>query len=727
MSRRLSRLPKPLALAALVAACWAAASLLAFAAPVVERDEWGVPHITADSVPQLFFALGYATAEDRLLQLDATRRKAYGQLAQLVGKDYVDDDLEMRQLNLRHYAQRNLELLKAQRPEVYAALAEYSRGINAFVAEKGPTPEYVFLPKFAEWQPEDTLAIALMVTQLLSGDHYDELVLLRAARDPATAHALALMAEATASVPAFPVIGEPATAIAPTASALDLHLGSNAFAVSGRFTADGLPLVASDPHLDITFPSMWYEVWLTVPGVMDVRGASIPGLGLVLIGRNGFCAWGLTSLQADNEDVMIVPKAQAAAVLGAEPQPREEVIRVRDGLLTSDERVIVKDTPFGPVIDEDADNYYILCWSGFYENTEAAAFYDLNCAASLADFQSAAGRIATPVNLVYGDTAGGIAYFAVGFVPQRRYDGNQPRTVSTALDVAAYQWSFIPPAGLPHSINPASGFFVSCNNPPQLDAAGRPVFDGNYAPGYRARRITTLLQDAIAAGGTITPDLLASIQFDVYSLYAKDFLPPLLARLEAASASMSPTEASALTVLRDWDLNESPGSPGALLYELLRRQMLFHVWRNRSVRTDTSLACLLAAQGVDWLTPTDAELHVMWSSTVATATSDSGELKPYGGMHRLPLVHPLPFYESSSPGMLPVGGGYSTVNVSSTNWNGSYFVKSFGPTLRLVMQPGAGGLYHSVLPGGESGRPASPHFADQVQLYLSGGYKYDAR
>jgi len=725
VASRLRRRLKPLLLAAFVAACWAAASLLAFAAPVVERDEWGVPHITAATVPELFYSLGYATAADRLLQLDVTRRKACGQLAQLVGKDYLSDDTGMRQLNLRGYARRNLELLQAQRPEVYAALVEYAHGINAFVAEKGPTPEYVFLPKFAEWQPEDTLAIALMVTQLLSGDHYDELALLRAGRDAATAKAVKLMDAAAASIPAYPVIGEPATTTAPIASALDLQLGSNAFAVSGSFTADGLPLVASDPHLDITFPSLWYEVWLTVPGVMDVRGASIPGLGLVLIGRNGFCAWGLTALQADNEDVMIVPKAQAVSVLGVAPQPREEVIRVRDGLLVNDQTVTVLDTPFGPVIDQDANNYYILCWSGFYENSEAAAFYDLNRASSLADFQSAAGRIATPVNFVYGDTNGDIAYFACGFVPQRNYDGDRPQVVTSADEAAAYYWSFIPPGDLPHAINPPFGFFVSCNNPPQLDAAGQPCFSGNYAPGYRARRITALLEAAITAGNLVTPELLASIQSDVHSPFAEDFLPPLLTRLEALA--LNPAEASALTVLRNWDFNESPGSPGALLYELLRRQLLLHVWRNRSVRTGTGLACLLAAQGADWLAPTDAELRAMWSSTVAFATGDGGALKPYGEMHRLPLVHPLPFYAESSPGMLSVGGGFCTVNVSSVQWNGSYFVKSFGPTVRLIMQPGADGLYRSVLPGGESGRPASPHFADQVELYLSGGYKYAAR
>jgi len=721
VSRILRRRLKPLLFAAILAACWAAIAYTSLAAPgQVRRDEWGVPHITAATVPELFYALGYATAEDRLLQLDVTRRKAHGQLAEIVGRDFLSADIQMRQLNLRRYAQRNLALLKSERPEVLKALLEYSRGINAYAAERGPTPEYMFLPEFAPWQPEDTLAIALMVTQLLSGDHHDELALLRAGRSASTASSLALMESAAAAVPAYPVLGDPA-AIASSVSALEPSLGSNAFAVSGSCTNDGLPLVASDPHLDITLPSLWYEVWLTVPGEMDVRGVSIPGLGLVLIGRNSFCAWGLTALQADNEDVMIVAKTQAAT-LGAGPQPREEIIRVRDGLLVSDETVTVIDTAFGPVIEEDADNFYILCWSGFYENAEAAAFYDLNRAMSLADFEEAAGRIVTPVNLVYGDVGGNIAYLACGSVPFRSYNSECPRVVTTAEQAAAYRWSFVPPADLPRAVNPLSGFFVSCNNPPELDAGGRPCFPGNYAAGYRARRITSLLQAAIGAGETVTPELLASIQSDVHSLYAEDFLPPLLARLD--SLAQNSAESAALAVLNDWDYDESADSPGALLYELLRRELLLHVWHNRSVRANTGLACLLAAQGVEWPAPDDTELRAMWAATVAAATGEGGVLKPYGEMHRLPLVHPLPFYADSSPGMLACGGGFRTVNVSSLQWKGSYFVKSFGPTARLIMQPGAYGLYRSVLPGGESGRPASPHFADQVQLYLSGGYKY---
>jgi penicillin amidase len=696
----------------------------------IVRDEWGVPHITADTIPQLFHALGYATTEDRLVQLDISRRRAYGELAEIGGEGFLHGDIEMRRLNLRKLAERDLARLAKTSPDVHEALLAYAQGINDFIAEEGLPPEYFVLPKFEPWLPVDTLAIAALMHVYLSGDHYDELGRLRTRRRGGD---WALMQE---KLDSLAVEREWHSTIAkrwdePTLVSGGVGderlLGSNAFVVSGDLTADGRPIVAGDPHLDVTFPGIWYEIALEVPGKMRVRGITVPGTALVAMGETEDYAWAITALQADNEDILIVPKESVVAVFGEELTAREETISIRDGLAVRDEVAVILDSPLGPVVEADEDSYYILHWTGFYPNDEALGYFALNSGRSLDDFQAALVKLATPCNFVYADASGNIAYFTSGLVPRRDYDGNDARLVTTPEQAADYRWEFIPFGEMPHAVNPSEGFLVTCNNPPALTANGLPVFPGNYAPGYRARRISNLILEG-TSNGKLAFDDIAQIQLDVHSSFAEEILPPLLSRLRELESQMPEVERKALDVLSVWDYEESAGSQGAPLYELMRRELTATLRTSHCVSGHYDIALLSALQGADWISLSDSELSADWRGAFYKALSGGRlELPAYGEIHRLPLVSPLPFYLSQSPGMLPASGGYRTVNVSAVQWDGTYLLKSFGPTARLIMTPGATGVYWSVLPGGNSGRPESPHWADQVALFLDGEYKYRGR
>ena len=704
---------------------------LALAAPDgIVRDEWGVPHISADTIPQLFHALGYATAEDRLVQLDISRRKAYGQLAEIGGEGYLHDDIEMRRLNLRKLTKRDLARLAETGPDAYEALLAYTQGINDCVAEEGLPPEYFVLPKFEPWLPADTLAIAALMHVYLSGDHYDELSRLRARRRGET---WALMQEKLDGLAAqrewHSTIAEPWSRLAAVSGCGDNEqlLGSNAFVVSGELTANGRPIVAGDPHLDVTFPGIWYEVALEVPGEMYVRGITVPGTALVAMGKTADYCWAVTALQADNEDILIVPQENVVAVFGEELTSRKETVRVRDGLVTRDEVVTVLDSPLGPVVKADGDNYYVLHWSGFYPNDEALGYFSINCGRSLDDFRAALAKLATPCNFVYADASGNIAYFTSGLVPRRDYDGNDARVVATPEQAADCRWEFIPFEEMPHAVNPPAGFFVTCNNPPALTTNGLPPFPGNYAPGFRARRISSLILED-TRDGKLTFEDAARIQLDVHSSFAEEILPPLLSRLRELESQMPEVESKALDVLSVWDYEESVESLGAPLYELMRRELMAKLRTSHCVSGHYDIALLSALQGADWISLSDSDVSSAWRSTVDKALpGDRSGFRVYGEIHRLPLVSPLPFYVSQSPGMLPASGGYRTVNVSAVQWNGTHLLKSFGPTARLIMTPGATGAYWSVFPGGNSGRPGNVHWADQVALFLGGEYKHKGR
>ncbi len=693
----------------------------------IVRDAWGVPHITADTVPELFYALGCATAEDRLVQLDISRRKAYGQLAEIGGEDYLRGDVEMRRLNLRKLAERDLARLAKTGPDAHQALLAYAQGINDCIAEKGLPPEYFVLPKFEPWLPADTLAVAALMHVYLSGDHYDELGRLRARRRGGE---WARMQEKLDGLAAerewYSTLAEPWNKLALASGCGDGErvLGSNAFVVSGELTLNGLPIVAGDPHLDVTFPGIWYEVALEVPGEICVRGITVPGAALVAMGKTRHYSWALTSLQADNEDILIVPRDCVVAVFDEELTAREETIRVRDGLAVRDEVATILDSPLGPVVEADEDNYYILHWTGFYPNDEALGYFAINSGESLDDFRAALAKLATPCNFVYADTSGNIAYFSAGLVPQRDYNGDDARLVTTPEQAADYHWDFIPFEKMPHAVNPTAGFLVTCNNPPALTADGLPVFPGNYAPGYRARRISELIL-AGTTGGKLTFADAARIQLDVHSSFAKKALPPLLERMRLLEGEMSESGREALGVLSEWDFEENAESQGAPLYELMRRELTASLRTTHCVSGHYDIALQAALQGADWIALSDSELVAAWRGAMEKVLSGGrSEFPPYGEIHRLPLVSPLPFYASQSPGMLPTSGGYRTVNVSSVRWDGAHLLKSFGPTARLIMTPGATGAYWSVFPGGNSGRPESPHWTDQVALFLAGEYKY---
>jgi len=691
------------------------------------RDEWGVSHITADTIPELFHALGYATAEDRLVQLDISRRKAYGQLAEIGGEGYLRGDIEMRRLNLRALAERDLARLAETGPDAHEALLAYGKGINDYLAEEGLPPEYFVLPKFKPWLPEDTLAIAALMHVYLSGDHYDELGRLRARRRGGEC---ARMQEKLDGLAAqrewYSTIAEPWNGLALVSGCGDGErvLGSNAFVVSGKLTANGRPIVAGDPHLDVTFPGIWYEVALEVPGEMRVRGITVPGTALVAMGETANYSWALTALQADNEDILIVPQENVAALFSEELTSRNETIRVRDGLSVREEMTIILDSPLGPVVEADEDNYYILHWTGFYPNDEALGYFAINSGKSLDDFRAALAKLATPCNFVFADTSGNIAYFAAGLVPRRDYNGNDARLVTTREQAADYRWDFVPFEEMPHAVNPPEGFLVTCNNPPALTADGLSAFPGNYAPGYRARRISDLIH-AGTSNGKLTFDDIAQIQLDVHSSFAEEALTLLLSRMHSLEGGMPDAERKALDVLSAWDFEENVESLGAPLYELMRRELMVTLRTSHGVSGHYDIALLDALRGASWIALSDSELSAAWHGAVEKAMSgDRSELPAYGEIHRLPLVSPLPFYATQSPGMLPASGGYRTVNVSSVRWDGAHLLKSFGPTARLIMTPGATGAYWSVLPGGNSGRPESSHWADQVALFLGGEYKY---
>ena len=535
------------------------------AAAGITLDGNGVPRIRAASEHDAFVALGFIHARDRMFQMELMRRAASGRLSELIGPAALGYDKYMRVLGLARLAEDDVA---AQSPETKAALAAYASGVNAWIADRGrfASLESLVFGKPEPWRPADSLMWSRAMGLMLSGNYRTELArqALRGKIPPDLLEGLWPMPpaprrpEASASgaaartllglLPAFP---DPFT---------QPNRASNAWAVDGRQSGTGAPLLAGDPHLGFGFPGLWYLARITYPGHV-LAGATAPGVPFLVIGRDSQIAWTFTTTGADTQDVFLEPD-------GAPVITREERIKVRgapDVILT------VRTTRHGPVISDlsaaEGPMMAVAMANLRPNDTSATGLLALNHAASVEDAGKAAALIQSSVqNLMTADRTK-IALFVTGRVPIRRGGDGwapvpgtataiapedvRPPGAEPGIDIAApaarvdqakpgddaWGWTgFASGESLPHVVGPASGRLVNANEP--VAPPDFPVFMGRDSfRDWRARRIRALLD----LTPVHTASDFAAMQVDVVSPYAVALLPLLRGVPGAAS------------LLRDWD------------------------------------------------------------------------------------------------------------------------------------------------------------------------------
>jgi penicillin amidase len=449
------------------------------AAPViVRRDAHGVPHIEAATEDDLFVAQGYVTAQDRLWQMDASRRAANGDLAEILGSGLVQNDKTQRVLQIRLTAQRIYNHLPAADR---AYLDDYTRGVNLYIAqcEKSHTlpPELRLLGYHPQpWSGADSVSVGLMMvetldsrmTTKLSRAHVEaklndpqliaDLYPIGSWRDrPPTGIKVDLSAPQPQLPPSKKDDDEEdddentQTRIAPSgalsqfasktewgapedpaamlalkgnAGCENCAVGSNNWVVAGSRTASGKPLLSNDMHLTLRVPDTWYMADLRAPGFHAV-GVSLPGLPFIVAGHNEHVAWGFTALYADVQDLYTEKLDGKGNYQGNDAQWHplavdREVIHVRGG---RDVVVDVESTEHGPLLDpllSAADPPLALKWTLYDPSLNALPLYEMNVASNWTEFSAALAQWNWPTqNLVYSDDQGHIAYQAIGKVPIR--------------------------------------------------------------------------------------------------------------------------------------------------------------------------------------------------------------------------------------------------------------------------------------------------------------------
>jgi penicillin G amidase len=543
----------------------------------IVRDRQGIPHIFATTDHDAFFALGFVHAQDRLWQMEMNRRIGAGRLSEIFCDGTLDIDKFQRTMGYYRTVATDYAALSERSR---GALDAYAAGVNAWQAA-GHTlpPEFLLLGiKPEPWHPYDSLVWEKMMSWDLGGD-YDLELLRRQLGD-------ALGPERAAQLlPSYPAQGVnilPETAVdagtARTLFAIDNALrlnfgrggresGSNNWVIAGSRTTTGMPMLADDPHLATSIPSIWYLAEIQGDTIHSI-GATFPGLPVIVIGHNERIAWGVTNVGPDVQDLYVErinpanPNQYEVDGAWRDMTIVEELITVREE--PAPLQWAARSTRHGPLISDVSSTGTPLAmrWTALAPgDTTMDAFLGLNDAGDWADFTGALELFVSPSqNFVYADVDGNIGYYAPGHIPIRAdgHNGMLPVPGWTSQ----YEWTgFIPFDELPHAYNPAEGYVATANNRVVGDAY--PYSIGNdWAPPYRAERIVELIGQLSTGEAKIDMDGMAAMQGDWTSTQVRQLLPFFL-----SIQPQDERQREALGYLAGWDGNLAMESVAASIYE----------------------------------------------------------------------------------------------------------------------------------------------------------------
>jgi penicillin amidase len=745
------------------------ASLPGLRAPVeVVYDDRAVPHIFARSEDDAYRALGYVVARDRLFQLYVQTLASSGRITEIAGARALSLDREMRHLGLPRAAERVAARLGDTSVTVRVARA-YADGVNAYIAAMPAAElplEFRLLGKRPpRWEPVDSYLLQNRMGWTLANIANE--------RDRAGAAAKVGAAAADALFPDDSPIVEPIQPNGqhasrfdftplppPTApdsasllygSAADAWLpsrqfarthddedapwrASNNWAVSPTRSATGHALLAGDPHLDLTLPSIWYEVHLVVPGQLDVYGVTIPGAPAIVIGFNRDVAWTFTNTGADVMDFYVEevdddqrPTRHRVDGAWRPIEPRIEVYRGLKGDTVAVDTVYY--TFRGPM-QRVRGHWLSLRWAVHDAGREAAGFTEGARARTAVEFEDAMARSyrAPAQNMLAADRGGHIAIRSTGRYPLRARNGAVPLDGTSS----ANDWKDdLPVDRWPQAFDPAQGFLASANQQPIDPRVSGFWFGGSYDP-WRALRINALLR----ADSSITIDEMRRFQTDPGSARADYFVPFFLnAARRAANRAAGPNRgvlAEAARLLGRWDRRYTSDNTGAVLFEAAMREAAVETWDElatasgvrRVTPSSAVFARLMADSASAWWddrsTPEVEDRDAILASSLASAflatrqrygvPGDSGWR--WSNVHRINIHHLLRLPALSALD-LPAAGGPGTLSPIAIGG-------SNGPSWRMVVELGPTLHAWVTYPGGQSGNPASPRYRDRLPQWLDG-------
>ncbi|MBD7907394.1 penicillin acylase family protein [Sporosarcina gallistercoris] len=714
----------------------------------VTRDENGVPHLDAKSDADLYRAQGYVHAQDRLFQMDLARRQASGRLSEVVGAKAIDTDKQFRTFSLRNAAEKSFDTYSDDAKQV---LEWYTDGVNEFIEEVKDNGKLSYEFKLLGYEPEpwtpiDSLTIGKYMAYDLGGKWTPQAMRHWALNEYSEEKAQELfitypenaesIMEANKKNP-VQVTGQFDPGLLPYE-----FNGSNNWVVSGDKTKSGMPLLADDPHLGLSTPSIWHQIHLKSPE-QNVSGVIFAGIPGIILGHNEKVAWGVTNVGPDVQDLYIeIPNPDDPTQFQyddewEQAEVRDETIRVKDEEDVPFEVIV---TRHGPIItdviykDEKPDAVFSMQWTALEPSNELEAIMDLNKADDWESFETALEAFSAPAqNFVFASTDGTIAFKANGKIPIRKKGDAQLPVPGNSSE---YGWDgYVPYDELPTVVNPEEGFIATANNE-VVDEKYPYHITKFWAQPYRYERIAEVLRE----GDDFTADDMMDLQMDQKNLHAGEFLDSLIGSIEKMDRKGSYKEI--LAQLKDWDQVDSVDAPQPLVFHKLMKQLpvamfasdmpadVYEFMPGKPQLTDQFLRNAYNGDPSTWVEEyggVDQWVFDAFEKTMASLKEDYGdnyEKWQWGDFHQLVFPHPL---SSASPVLArfldpekqPVGGSGITVQAASFKDDGS---ANHGASWRFVADlDDLSKAYHIVGPG-QSGHVKSQWFHDQADDWLRGDF-----
>ncbi len=707
-------------------------SVIGLERPVeILRDRWGVAHIYAETVHDLFFAQGYVAAQDRLYQIEIWRRTGTGELAEVFGPDYVSRDRIARLVRYRGDMEAEWASYSPNSREIAAA---FTSGINSYVEQnRKKLPIEFELLNFEPgvWEPEHVL---LRIAGLL--------MVRNVSQEIARAKLISqLGVEATQrwypTDPWHDLRPDPDIELAGiddrvtdeyrrAVSIPVLHRqdGSNNWAVSSELSATGAPLLASDPHRPVILPSLRYLVHLNGPG-WNVIGSGEPALPGVAIGHNERVGWGFTIVQYDAADLFVEqtnPENSDQYLLRGDwldMRIEHEELRVRgqDQL----EQVALKFTHNGPVIWDDPanDRVVVLRWAGQEPGTAGyLGSLALDQVQDWDEFVQAMRAWKIPAeNIVYADVEGDIGWIPAGLVPVREgWSGLLPVPAHTGR----YRWSgFREIDELPQLKNPESGYVATANH--NILPEGYPHDLGfDWSAPYRFERIEEVLED----GGKFSVEHFKRLQHDETSLVARE----LVALLRESSLA----DSQAAAIFDGWDFVLNVDSNAAALFEAWMKRLPSRYLSSQAppqarelIERYLQLPHLIAGLRE---APQEQRRRIMAESLdeafteLASTLGTSPAAWRWGNLHKIGFRHPLSDSDVRREvfDLEPVERGGDAFTPNATRGPG--YLQSNGASYRHILDLADWDRSVFTSTPGQSGQPGSPHYSDLLQMWTEGRY-----
>jgi len=748
-------------------------TLSQLSAPVtVYTDDYGVPHVYAENEEDLFFAAGYIQASERLYKMDVIARAVEGRLSEAFGPDLLEDDKYLRSWGFHRIAKNGVSNMSS---ETRNLLERGLEGINTYIDEHAddlPVEFKIAGHKPIRWTLEHIVGYSRLMghdlclawmPEVIFGGVLDKLGddLARELYPvyPDTKPYIVPQIPKNFSAAAESILRSEKR-IREITGAMGSHIGSNSWVLSGDMTESGASILSNDPHLQFSQPPVWFEMHL-VGGRFDVAGVTLAGVPAVILGQNQHFAWGFTNVMVDDTDFYVeVTHKDHPDQYFYDGEWRDMILHEEVIEIKGEEPVvhIVRETIHGPIINDvhavlNANDSppVAMSWVGNYLTREVDAFIDLNTATNWEEFSGAVEKFWIPgQNMIYADLEGNIGWRPAVALPLRA-----PGTGLVPLpgDDPIWDWQgFVPFEEMPYQFNPEQGYIATANNKTIGDEF--PYYISAYwEPPARANRIHEVLN---------TPDKKYSVedmkdlQNDFLSDHARDLTPLFLDLLRGVQLSNS-NMTDAVNVLQSWDYVMDKDEPAAAIFNVLWVNFAYNLYGDEmdiigeefkdgffklaNISLRNAIYLLEQIPNSAWFDDvsteniTESAQDILVRSLEETVTElesrfgTSIEDWDWAGLHTLTHEHPLAQVKildwllDLNVGPFPAAGSGTTVNNMEYRMYDPYDVV-LGPSVRHVYDFAdydKGGL--SILPTGQSGNPASPHYADQAEMYNAGEYR----